>query len=57
MYYIAQVFGALGWLFLLISYWKSGSKKLLYFQLIACVFFAINYGILGATAGIIIVIF
>lgn len=57
MYYIAQVFGALGWLFLLISYWKTGSKKLLYFQLIACVFFAINYGILGATAGIIIVIF
>ena len=57
MYYIAQVFGALGWLFLLISYWKSGSKKLLYFQLIACIFFTINYGILGAIPGMIIVVF
>lgn len=57
MYYIAQIFGALAWIFLLISYWKSGSKKLLYFQLIACIFFAANYSILGAKTGIIIVIF
>lgn len=57
MYYLAQLFGALGWIFLLVSYWKSGSKKLLYFQLIACIFFAINYWFLGAIAGMIIVTF
>ncbi len=57
MYYIAQILGALGWFFLLISYWKSGNKKILYFQLVACFLFVINYGILGATSGIIIVAF
>jgi len=56
MFYIAQVFGALGWIFLLVSFWKSGSKKLLYLQLIACALFAVNYGLLGAFSGMLIVL-
>lgn len=36
--YIAQFFGALAWIFLLISYWKKNNKKLLLMQIIACIF-------------------
>ena len=57
MYYIAQLLGIIAWFILIISYWKSGSKKLLYLQITACIFFALNYTILGAFSGLLVVIF
>lgn len=55
--YIAQFFGALAWIFLLISYWKKNNKKLLLMQIIACIFFTLNYGFLNAKSALIVVIF
>lgn len=53
----AQLSGALAWAFLLYSYWRNGNSRIIYLQLISCVFFAINYGLLGAFSGLIVVIF
>ncbi len=54
---LAQLSGALAWAFLLYSYWRNGNNKIIYLQLLSCVFFAINYGLLGAFSGLIVVIF
>lgn len=56
-FYLAQVFGALAWILLFISYYKNGNNKLLYLQILSCVFFALNYGFLGAYTGICVVLF
>ena len=54
---LAQLSGALAWAFLLYSYWRNGNNKIIYFQLISCIFFAINYGLLGAFSGLLVVVF
>jgi len=54
---IAQVSGALAWILLFISYWKNGNNKILYLKVASCFFFAINYALLGAFSGLLVVIF
>ena len=56
-FYLAQVFGILAWILLFISYWKNGNNKLLYLQIISCLFFVLNYCFLGAVSGILVVSF
>ncbi len=56
-FYLAQVFGILAWILLFISYWKNGNNKLLYLQIISCLFFVLNYSFLGAVSGILVVSF
>lgn len=56
-FYFAQIFGILAWIILIISYWKSGSSKILYLQIISCIFFSLNYFMLGAYTGLFIVLF
>lgn len=56
-FYLAQCFGALAWMFLFISYYKNGNNKILYLQILSCLFFALNYGFLGAYTGICVVLF
>lgn len=55
--YIAGLFGIIAWVILLFSYFKTGSNKLLYLQIISCIFFALNYIFLGALSGLLVVIF
>ena len=37
-FYLAQLSAILAWIFLIISYWKNKDEKLLYLQVIACIF-------------------
>lgn len=51
---IAQVFGIISWLLLMYSYTKEDIDKLLYIQILVCVFDVISYLLLGADAGLLI---
>ena len=51
---IAQVFGIISWLLLLYSYTKEDIDKLLYIQILVCLFDVISYLLLGADAGLLI---
>ena len=56
-FYLAQITSLLAWIFLIISYWKNKDDKLLYLQVISCVFFVLNYIFLGAYTGLFVVFF
>ena len=56
-FYLAQITALLAWLFLIISYWKNKDDKLLYLQIISCIFFVLNYIFLGAYTGLFVVFF
>lgn len=56
-FYLAQITSLLAWLFLIYSYWKNKDDKILYLQLISCIFFALNYLFLGAYTGLFVVFF
>ena len=56
-FYLAQITSLLAWVFLIYSYWKNKDDKLLYLQLISCIFFALNYVFLGAYTGLFVVFF
>ena len=56
-FYLAQITAVLAWLFLIISYWKNKDDKLLYLQIISCIFFVLNYVFLGAYTGLFVVFF
>lgn len=51
---IAQVFGIISWLLLLYSYTKEDIDKLLFIQILVCLFDVISYFLLGADAGLLI---
>ena len=56
-FYLAQLTSLLAWLFLIYSYWKNKDDKILYLQLISCIFFGLNYLLLGAYTGLFVVFF
>ena len=56
-FYLAQITAVLAWVILIISYWKNKDDKILYLQVISCIFFALNYVFLGAYTGLLVVIF
>lgn len=56
-FYLAQVTSLLAWFFLIFSYWKNKDNKILYLQLISCIFFVLNYLFLGAYTGLFVVFF
>lgn len=56
-FYFAQLTSLFAWFFLIISYWKNKDNKILYLQLISCVFFVLNYLFLGAYTGLFVVFF
>ena len=51
---IAQAFGIVSWLLLMYSYTKEDIDKLLYIQILVCLFDVISYLLLGADAGLLI---
>lgn len=52
-----QGLGLIAWLLLVISYWKEDINKILLFQLFSGLFYAAHYFLLGATEGLLIIIF
>ena len=57
MFYLAQLFGILAWLTLLLSYYRKNTDKILFVQIISVIFYLLNYLFLGAWTGLIVVIF
>lgn len=54
---LGQLTSALAWFFLILSYWKNKDDKILYLQVISCVFFVLNYIFLKAYTGLFVVFF
>lgn len=54
IFIIAQVFGIVSWLLLIYSYTKEDIDKLLFVQILVCLFDFISYLLLGADAGLLI---
>lgn len=54
---LVQMLGLIGWILLLLSYWKEDINKLLFIQLISGVFYAFHYYFLGAVEGVFVIIF
>lgn len=52
-----QGLGFIGWIFLLISYWRKDINEILLFQLLASFFDILHYYFLGATTGLFVVAF
>lgn len=55
--YLANISELIAWVFLIYSFWKNKSDKLLVFQLISCIFFVLGYFLTGAFSGAIVVFF
>ena len=56
MFILAQIFGVIAWFLLVISYYRKNTKKILFIQLLALLFYCLNYLFLGAIIGIIVII-
>lgn len=56
-FYVAQFFSFVAWLILIFSFWKNKNNKILYLQIISCLFFALNYIFIGAWTGLFVVAF
>lgn len=56
-FYLAQLSSTLAWIVLIISYWKNKDNKLLYLQIITCIFFSLSNILLGAYTGLFVVLF
>ncbi len=54
IFIIAQVFGIISWLLLIYSYTREDIDKLLFVQILVCLFDFISYLLLGADAGLFI---
>lgn len=54
---IIQLFGLIGWILLLISYWREDIEGILFFQLISGLFYILHYYFLDASAGLFVVTF
>jgi len=58
LYFIfIQIIGIVAWLFLLLSYHRKDTNKILVFQIIGTVLYCIHYGLLGAYSGLFICAF
>ena len=55
--FIIQLIGFVGWLFLVVSYWRKKVNDVLVLQAVSCILFAIHYYLLGAMSGLYIVLF
>lgn len=56
-FFLGQLTSILAWIFLIISYWKNKDDKILYLQILSCIFFVLNYLFLGAYTGLFVVFF
>lgn len=56
-FFLGQITSILAWIFLIISYWKNKDDKILYLQILSCIFFMLNYLFLGAYTGLFVVFF
>lgn len=54
---LAQVLGLIAWLLLVYSYWREDIDRLLYYQVLSCIFYALHYYLLGAVSGLVVVVF
>lgn len=51
---IAQIIGAIAWIFFLLSYYSKNLNKIIFMQIISSVLYCANYGLLGAWGGLLI---
>lgn len=56
MFILAQIFGFLAWLCLLISYYRKNTNKILFLHIFSIVFYLLNYLFLGAWSGLFIIV-
>lgn len=56
-FYLSQLFSLIAWIILAISFWKNKNNKILYLQVFSCLFFGLNYILIGAWTGLFVVIF
>ena len=52
-----QLIGLIGWILLVVSYWKKDINGILLFQLVSGVFYAFHYYFLGAISGLFVIVF
>lgn len=52
-----QIIGIVAWLFLLLSYHRKDTNRILVFQIIGTILYCIHYGLLGAYSGLFICAF
>lgn len=57
VFILAQAFGILAWLLMVVSYYRKNTNKILFVQLLAIICYCLNYVFLGAYTGMIIIIF
>lgn len=57
IFIIAQAFGIIAWLLMVLSYYRENTNKILAVQLLAIVCYCLNYVFLGAFTGMVIIIF
>ena len=56
MFVLAQIFGFLAWLCLLISYYRKNTNKILVLHIFSIIFYLLNYLFLGAWSGLFIIV-
>ena len=54
---IIQLLDVIAWILLIVSYYTTSNKKILFFQLIATILYALHYFFLDAFSGMFICIF
>lgn len=57
IFIIAQTFGILAWLLMVVSYYRENTNKIIMVQLLAIICYCLNYVFLGAFTGMIIIVF
>ncbi len=56
-FWFIQLIGFIAWVFLLLSYYRKNTNKILVFQIIATILYCVHYYLLGAYSGLYICIF
>lgn len=56
-FWFIQLIGFTAWIFLLLSYYRKTTNKILIFQIIATILYCVHYYLLGAYSGLYICIF
>ncbi len=54
VYILAQILGAIGWLFYFSSFFSKRLNKIVFVQILSSIFYCLNYFLLGAWAGLFI---
>lgn len=57
IFILAQAFGIIAWLLMVVSYYRKNTNKILFVQLLAIICYCLNYLFLGALTGIFVIIF